>query len=247
MARKHEAAEWLKKGHSPSQIAKQMKVSLSTVKGYLHNQISEGKIRRSDIVFSLDQNTRRMIEDIVSKTSTTNWYDIYNAVQKVGGHVDRDDLQIYLEMRDTPGDLYENIRYIEVTLHSSIKTILISEYGATDWWRKGVPADIRADCSDAFVRDEQPAGDPYRYTNFIHLKEILEKQWNVISKALPKNVSSDRKTLLSGLVKLNQIRNFVMHPVKGKIPTDEDFAFVREFLDYLELDKWRKHGAIPSN
>ena len=65
MARKHEAAEWLKKGHSPSQIAKQMKVSFSTVKGYLHNQISEGKIRRSDIVFSLDQNTRRMIEDIV--------------------------------------------------------------------------------------------------------------------------------------------------------------------------------------
>ncbi len=161
--------------------------------------------------------------------------------------MDRDDLQIYLEMRDTLGDLYENIRYIEVTLHSSIKTILISEYGATDWWRKGVPADIRDDCSDAFVRDEQPAGDPYRYTNFIHLKEILEKQWNVISKALPKNVSSDRKTLLSGLVKLNQIRNFVMHPVKGKIPTDEDFAFVREFLDYLELDKWRKHGAIPSN
>ncbi len=159
-------------------------------------------------------------------------------IQKDGGHVDLDDLKIYLEMRDTLGDLYEKIRNIEVTLHTRIKNILISEYGATDWWRKGVPEEIRAECAASLEKDQEPSDEPYRYTTFIHLKQILEKHWNVISKVLPRNVSSDRKKLLSGLAKLNQIRNFVMHPVRGKKPTDEDFAFVREFVDYLQLDKW---------
>jgi hypothetical protein len=29
-----------------------------------------------------------------------------------------------------------------------------------------------------------------------------------------------------------------MHPVRGITPTDKDFAFVREFRDYLELERW---------
>ncbi len=66
MTRRQEAAEWVKKGYSPSQIAKKMGIHVSTVTGYLYNQISEGRIGRSDVVFSLDQNTRRMIEDTVS-------------------------------------------------------------------------------------------------------------------------------------------------------------------------------------
>ncbi|HUA63871.1 MAG TPA: hypothetical protein VML19_34305 [Verrucomicrobiae bacterium] len=53
MARKHEAAEWLTKDNSPIAIAALMGVSLETVMGYLYNHVGEGKIRRSDILFSI--------------------------------------------------------------------------------------------------------------------------------------------------------------------------------------------------
>lgn len=125
MARKHEAVEWLKKGYPPSKIAEQMGVTVSTVINYLYNQVGEGRIRRSDIVFSIGQNTRDTIEDIISETGSAYWFDIYRAAERSGKQIDRDDLQIYLELRDARvalGDMYEIIRHIEVTLHSSIKT-----------------------------------------------------------------------------------------------------------------------------
>jgi len=241
MARKHEAVGWLKQGDPPSKIAEQMGVTVSTVMGYLYNQVGEGRIRRSDIVFSIDQNTRDTIEHLISEIGTTYWFDIYRAIEGSGRKVNRDDLQIYLDLRDARvalGDMYEIIRDIEVTLHSAIKNILVSEYGPNDWWRKGIQENIRADCAASLERDPEPASEPYCYTNFIHLKEILDKQWKIFSKVLPRKLSSDKKKLLSGLVKLNQIRNAVMHPVRDITPTDKDFAFVREFRDYLELERW---------
>ena len=241
MARKHEAVEWLKKGCSPSKIAEHMDVTVSTVINYLYNQVGEGRIRRSDIVFSVSQNTRDTIEHLISETGTTYWFDIYRAIERSSRQIDREDLQIYLELRDARvalGDMYEIIRDIEVTLHSSIKNILVSEYGPNDWWRKGIPKNIRAECAASLEKDPEPAGEPYCYTDFIHLKEILDKQWRVFSRALPKKLSSDKKKLLSGLAKLNEVRNSVMHPVRGMIPTDKDFALVREFRHYLELEGW---------
>jgi hypothetical protein len=241
MARKHEAVEWLQKGYSPSRIAEHMGVTVSTVMGYLYNQVGEGRIRRSDIVFSIGQNIRDTIERIIADTGTTYWFDIYRAIEKSGGSIDRDDLKVYLKLRDARvalGDMYEIIRDIEVTLHSVIKSALICKYGPDEWWRIGIPVDIRAECAASLERDSNPAIEPYCYTNFIHLKEILNKQWKLFSKALPKKQSSDKKKLLSGLVKLNQIRNSVMHPVRGTVLTDKDFAFMREFRDYLELESW---------
>jgi hypothetical protein len=241
MARKHEAVEWVKKGYPPSKIAEQMGVTVSTVMSYLYNQVGEGRIRRSDILFSIDQNTRDTIEHLISEIGTSYWFDIYRAIERSGRQIDRDDLQIYLALRDARialGDMYEIIRDIEVTLHSAIKNILVSEYGPDDWWRKGIPENIRAECAASLEKDHEPSNEPYCYTNFIHLKEILDKQWRVFSKALPKELSSDKKELLSGLAKLNQIRNSVMHPVRGTIPTDKDFAFIREFRDYLKLERW---------
>ncbi|RLI51982.1 MAG: hypothetical protein DRP09_18675 [Candidatus Thorarchaeota archaeon] len=241
MARKHEAVEWLEKGHSPSEIAELMEVTVSTVMGYLYNQVGEGRIRRSDIVFSIDQDTRNVIERVVVHLDTTYWYDIYREIEKMGKPVNRSDLEVYLKLRDARvalGDMYEIIRDIEVTLHNAIRNVLTCEYGSVDWWRQGISENIRAECAAALEKDSTPAEEPYCYTNFIHLKAILDKQWRLFSAILPKRLASDKKQLLSDLTKLNQVRNNVMHPVRGVVPTDKDFAFVRDFRDYLELDKW---------
>lgn len=247
MARKHEAVEWLEKGYSPSEIADHMGVTVSTVMGYLYNQVGEGRIRRSDIVFSIDQDARDTIEEIITQANTTYWSDILRRIEQTGESVNQDDLRVYLKLRDARvalGDMYEIIRDIEVTLHGAIKNALVAEYGTVDWWRQGVPSNIRAECAASLERDPTPAEEPYCYTNFIHLKEILDEQWKLFSAVLPKTVASDKRKLLSSLTKLNTIRNNVMHPVRGVTPSDKDFAFVRELRDYLELERWLDF-AIP--
>lgn len=130
--------------------------------------------------------------------------------------------------------MYEFIRDIEINLHKLVKSALTSEYG-NDWWRKGVPEQIRIHCDTSWETDyHEPASEPYSYTNFIDLGKILEKQWNVFEKVLPKKLASNRRNTIQRLTKLNHIRNSVMHPVKGIKLTDKDFAFVREFrADFL--------------
>lgn len=101
MGRKHEAVEWLRKGYSPSKIARQMGVTISTVMGYLYNQVGEGNIRRSDILFSINEEMRHTIETIVSesKTTTPHWYKIYREIERTGKSMDKEDLQNYLKLR----------------------------------------------------------------------------------------------------------------------------------------------------
>lgn len=241
MARRHEAVEWLKKGYPPSKIAENMDVTVATVMNYLYNQVGEGKIRRSDLVFSIDQDTRDTIEQVISQLGITDWFEIHRAIKRTGKPLNPDDLRIYIELRDARvafGDMYEIIREVEVKLHDTIKNTLISEYGPHDWWRKGIPENIRAECAAALEKDSDPASEPYCYTNFIHLKEIFDKKWSIFSKVLPENLISNKKKLMSDLGTLNQIRNYVMHPVKGTIITDKEFSFTREFKDYLDLDQW---------
>ena len=65
MARKHEAVNLMKSGLSPSEIAKTMDISVKSIEGYLYNQVGEGNIRRSDIVFSIKEEIRVEIENII--------------------------------------------------------------------------------------------------------------------------------------------------------------------------------------
>lgn len=241
MGRKHEAVSLLMNGYSPSKIAKKMGVTVSTVMGYLYNQVGEGNIRRSDILFSIDPKTRSMIEDLISELNTTYWFDIYKFAEEKGIKLNKDDLKIYLQLRDARvafGDMYEFIREIETILHNVIKKILIHEYGE-NWWRKGVPTKVRVACVTAFEEDTNPSFHPYCYTNLIHLKEIINKQWKIFSKYLPKKIVKDKHVFLCKLAKLNQIRNRVMHPVRGDLD-EKDFVFIREFREYLELEKWKR-------
>jgi hypothetical protein len=63
---------------------------------------------------------------------------------------------------------------------------------------------------------------------------------------LPKGL--EKKKVLSGLVRLNSIRNRVMHPVRHAAPTLEDFEFIQNFVQRLNVDSWAAKGsATPSH
>lgn len=257
MARKHEAADLLRTGCSPSNIAQQMGVTLDTVMGYLYNQVGEGRVKRSDIVFSIEERIRRAVEEVVSHAEPRDFgldfvggektLIVSRVVDKLANVLNQDEIEdakIYLDIRDARvvlGDMYELLRDIELNLHTSMRDLLEAEHGQNDWWRRGVPENIRRECAATLEGDQQPADHPYCYTTLIHLKDILDKQWAVFTKVLPKGLSQDKKALLERLVRLNQIRNAVMHPVRGTTLTADDFAFVRDCGAYFQLP-WRVGG-----
>jgi predicted transcriptional regulator len=234
MSRKDEAAKLLIAGNSPRQIASLMRITIPSVEQYLYTKVGEGAIRRSDILFSIDEGIRNAVENIILKTGKKDCYSVFRAAKRQGHSLDYKELEIYLKLRDARislGDMYEFIYQIETALHELIKRTLVEKYGGGEngWWRKGISLEIRKDCTRLREEETEPAAEPFCYTTFIHLKKIVDDQWTVFSRVLPQAVVKDKKKFLSNLNKLNSIRNYVMHPVKGMPITDDDFAFVREF------------------
>jgi hypothetical protein len=125
------------------------------------------------------------------------------------------------------------VRNIEVRLHRFIKEVFIQEHGEENWWRGGIPDRIRADCAATRERDNEPASDAYCYTTLMNLREILDKQWSVLSQHLPKSLQGDKKAFLDELKRLNGIRNSVMHPVRNDSFSENDFEFVRSLEQRL--------------
>jgi hypothetical protein len=232
MGRRHEVVDLLKQGLSPTEIISTLKLNPNTIFPYLFWGVGAGLIRRSDVVFSYDPETRNTIESIIQKTNSVNKYNILKEAQKENLFLNRETVEGYLNFRDAKfvwGDMYEYIREIEIDLHKFIKNSLILKYGDEGWWRNGVPTGIRKDCVGSYEEDDEPASEPFCYTTFIQLGRIMEDQWNIFKEKLPSQLSSNRKQLLLDLGRLNRIRNSVMHPVKDVKLTEQDFDFVRSY------------------
>jgi hypothetical protein len=199
---------------------------------YLTLKIGEGELRRSDIAFSLPHDIRAAIEQAIEKTGSTRVSVIVRELSSSGVRADRSDIAIYIHYRRARvvlGDMYELVRTVEVRLHSFIKQAFVAEFGEEQWWRQGVPDNIRAECAALLEKDPEPADEPYRYTHLINLREILEKRWPVLSKYMPKSLLNQKKNVLERLLRLNRIRNAVMHPVRNSVISEDDFEFVRDF------------------
>jgi hypothetical protein len=111
------------------------------------------------------------------------------------------------------------------------------EFGSNEsgWWHQGISKEIRGKCQQRREDEESdPRPEPYCYTDLIDLRAILDKQWTIISKYLPRQATSDKKALLDDLMRLNQIRRMVMHLVRGGTPTEDDFDFLRGLKERLE-------------
>lgn len=216
---------------SPSQIARELNISLGGVMNYLYRLVGEGGLRRSDILFTLDRTARQEIEKIIQERGTVQPGKIRRYLAAAGINVNSDDLRIYLKLRDARvdlGDTYELIRDLELSLHRFIREALIRQYGGEQWWREGVPLNVREDCAVINERDPEPAQDLFCYTTIMHLFVVFDKQWTPLSEFLPAKLKGNKQSFLSNLKRLNSIRNKVMHPVKGYVITEEDFDFIRE-------------------
>ncbi len=225
--------ELARAGKTPSAIADQLDVPFATVMSHLFGLVGEGAIKRSDIVFSFDQDTRDAIELAIEEQGTADSRKLRKALTRQDVQIRREDLAVYLTLRDARvalGDMYEMVRDAELALHDRIREAFVGKFGEEHWWREGIPANVRAECAALFEHDPDPAPDAFSYTSLIHLREILDKRWDVLAPALPKALQSDRKKLLSDLVTLNRIRNAVMHPVRRAAFTDREFLFLRDFL-----------------
>jgi predicted transcriptional regulator len=81
MLRKHEAAALLGQDLSPAEIAARMGVSIETVMGYLYNQVGEGTIRRSDILFSIGDDTRAAVHAIEQEHGKLERWEFRRAIK----------------------------------------------------------------------------------------------------------------------------------------------------------------------
>lgn len=229
MFKREQACSLLRQGNSPSEIARIMRVRTSDVLYDLWSKIGEGVLRRSDIAFSLKRDCRKAIEEVVAQDKSSSPARIARELEKRGLQCDRFDVRVYLDYRRAPvvlGDMYEIVRGVEVRLHRFLKAVFIHEFGAEDWWRSGVPDNIRAECAALREKDPDPAPEPYNYTHLIALREILDRKWAVMTRYLPADVAQNKKEFLERLLQLNRIRNNVMHPVRGGQLAEEEFEFV---------------------
>jgi len=241
MAVREEALDLLHDGLSPKEIAEHQRVTLATILGYLDQLVGRGDLRRSDILFSVKKDIRQAVFKVAgNRRSTTSWAikRVQTKLEEQGFDVDREDIQVVLKYGDARhalGDMYEDIRSVETYLHQLIRKGLEKEYGKGEsgWWRKGVPETTRKNCQLRREEDPEPVTEPYCYTELLDLANILNKQWNVLSKRLPEEVAKGKNTLLSKLGHLNTIRRNVMHPVRGAVPSEDDFEFVRDFKKSL--------------
>ncbi len=242
MLRKDQAAQLLRQGLPPSDIAHQMQTSIPAVMQYLCLKIGEGELRRSDIAFSVPQPVRAAIEQSIERTGSTNPFAIARDLRSSGVNANRHDVAVYIHYRRARvvlGDMYELLRNVEVRLHTFVKQAFLLEFGEENWWRSGVPDTIRAECAALLEKDPEPADEPYCYTHVISLREILDKRWSVLSKYMPEHLLNKKKDLMERLLRLNRIRNCVMHPVRKSVLSEADFEFVRE-LD-MELADFEAH------
>jgi hypothetical protein len=232
MARKEDAVRLLREGRPPSEIARQLHTSGPAVMQYLCLKIGEGELRRSDLAFSIPAELRNSIEQAIADSTDLSAGVVLRELRRKGVAANRLDVGVYLNYRRARvvlGDMYELVRALEVRLHSFIKQAFIAEHGEENWWRAGVPDGIRAECAALLEKDPEPAAEPYSYTHLINLREILDKRWPVLSKYMPKELMSKKKDILERMLRLNRIRNSVMHPVRNAALSEEDFEFVREF------------------
>lgn len=236
----------------PAEIARELRVSTAEAIQDLFIAIGEGLIRESDLFFILAQKYK---EETTSLNGMSNAppqklllrlrIDYFDCRIQGSKDYDLDELVLYtsyLKRRVFAGDIYLLLTELERVLHQNTKCVLIQKYGEKEsgWWKRGVPETVRINCAQAREFDDESVDHPYHFTTFIHLKKIMDKNWELFSRRLPQSVIGDKAFFLKGIDRLNGIRNQIMHPVREDPPTENDFEFVREMHKKLDASLWRK-------
>jgi Flp pilus assembly protein TadD len=132
---------------------------------------------------------------------------------------------------------YEEVTATEERLHMFLRQRLQKEFGKKeeDWWVKGVPLDIRKKCAQRREEASWRQHSIYNYTDLIDLKDILDRHWRLFEADFQrvKSEVKSKREFLANLVRLNEIRKTVMHPVRGDL-TEGDLDFVRRMRQVVK-------------
>lgn len=238
---KSQIRDLLSKNMSPAEIAFNFGQTRDTIMRLIWEMLGRGELRRSDILYSVSSQKREAIlkarnslprgapnDWVVSILSQSEQASLWKTIETVD-----EDVRIvldYSESRVILGDLYEELREIEVTLHHYIRRRLEEKFGEEEggWWAHGVTPTLRGDLAKRSEEDPLRL-EPYCYTYLLELVTIITSNWDLFMKDFqeiyPANTKPD---LTSEIKRLNDIRNMVMHPIKGIDPSENDFEFVRE-------------------
>ncbi|MFC1988191.1 hypothetical protein ACFLVH_06640, partial [Chloroflexota bacterium] len=200
----------LREGLSPKEITRARGVNIDTTLGYLDQLVGRGALRRSDIFFSVPKDIRDAIPGSLFIGRTTTIQGVSSLSRMFHINADPEDIIVVIKYSDSShalGDMYEDIRTIETYLHGVIGQALLDEYEGSEmgWWRQGIPESVRKSCVIRQEEDSEPVPDPYCYTELLDLWQILDKQWNVLSKVLPKEITKNKQDLRRKMVRLNTV------------------------------------------
>ena len=211
-----------------------MGISVTTVIGYLRARVGDGALRFSDIYFAFPAESRALLQEALLAKDAKGYADT-KLLQTHG--LCREELELFIFLRTRQifaGDMYEYISDLEIVVHQKVREHLQEKFGSGEagWWRKGVPQQTRIKCVQRREEDEEPSDDPFVYTNIIDLYNINDKNWNDVFNGLPE-FGGDRRALKRSFLRLNGIRNEVMHPVKHRKWSEDEFEFVRDLHEDL--------------
>ncbi len=242
MSRPVEVASLVLDGYTPSEIANMFHISITSVIQYINVAIGDGLIRGSDVIFNIKQAMSIAQESLEMFNELKQEGDEVNLI--VEDFIDTNDYDIYSQyqkQRIIMKDMYDDISNIEITLHDLIKRVLKFRFTekTDDWWYLGIPLGIRQECVTRQQEDLDRVQDPYCYSDFIHLQEIIKNKWPIFSNYLPRDAANDKQMFLDKFIRLNHIRNIVMHPVKQIELSEDDFIFIRDFFLKIQPERWQ--------
>jgi hypothetical protein len=158
-----------------------------------------------------------------------------------GGAMRPADLVLSLAETDAgEGRVRSQFVEIEVGLVNLVVLVLqnTARQAGCDWWYGLVPLPIRRECA---VRQEEDGGvihKKHAYWDFLHLKKIIEKNWQHFGPIFrDAGEASNKGKALSWMDRMNELRKFLAHParahVAGKTLSEDDVAFIAQRRSFV--------------
>ena len=102
-----------------------------------------------------------------------------------------------------------------------------------EWWIKGISRVIRKRIAQNYEENDC-IGNKFDYTYIWDLAKIWERNISDFSKISPfMEWGTKWNTIEKDFMKLNSMRNKLMHPTRNYIPSEDDREFLEEFAQKI--------------
>lgn len=139
-------------------------------------------------------------------------------------------------IKDSSGRFNEDTRKIILSMQTQIRDFIFEklkqEY-QDGWWAKGVPNKIQHECAGKYI-DGGREEEEWNYLELMHYQEIIKSRWHLLGKYFtpPRSEQESKENKISWFVRINSIRNRVMHPERDNVKEDE-YNFVMDTYTWI--------------